>query len=40
MPREFSRNQRLATEVLRTLSGLIRCETKDPRLGHVSLTSV
>lgn len=40
MPREFSRNQRLATEVLRTLSGLIRFETKDPRLAHVSLTSV
>jgi ribosome-binding factor A len=40
MPREFSRNQRLATEVLRTLSELIRFESKDPRLTHVSLTAV
>jgi ribosome-binding factor A len=40
MPREFSRNQRLATEVLRTLSELIRFQSKDPRLEHVSLTAV
>jgi ribosome-binding factor A len=40
MPREFSRNQRLATEVLRTLSELLRTETKDPRLDSVSLTAV
>ena len=40
MPREFSRNQRMATEVLRTLSQLLRFESKDPRLADVSLTSV
>lgn len=40
MPREFSRSQRLGTEVLRTLSELLRFETKDPRLTGVSLTSV
>ena len=40
MPREYSRNQRLATEVLRTLSQLLRFETKDPRLQNVSLTGV
>jgi len=40
MPREYSRNQRLGTEVLRTLSQLLRFETKDPRLQGVSLTSV
>lgn len=40
MPKEFSRNQRLATEVLRTLSELLRTETKDPRLDSVSLTAV
>jgi ribosome-binding factor A len=40
MPREFSRSQRLGTEVLRTLSELLRFETKDPRLQGVSLTSV
>ena len=40
MPREFSRNQRLATQILRTLSELLRFETKDPRLKDVSLTGV
>lgn len=40
MPREFSRNQRLGNQVLRTLSELLRFETKDPRLQGVSLTSV
>jgi ribosome-binding factor A len=40
MPREFSRNQRLGTQIMRTLSELLRFETKDPRLTGVSLTSV
>jgi len=40
MAREFSRNQRLGSEVLRTLSELLQFETKDPRLDGVSLTSV
>ena len=40
MPREYSRNQRLGTEVLRILSELLRFETKDPSLRNVSLTSV
>ncbi len=40
MPREFSRNQRLGNQVLRTLSELLRFETKDPRLQNVSITSV
>ena len=40
MPREYSRNQRLGTEVLRTLSELLRFEIKDPRLKNVSLTGV
>ena len=40
MPREFSRNQRLGNQVLRTLNELLRFETKDPRLEGVSLTSV
>ena len=40
MPREFGRHQRLGNEVLRTLSELLRFETKDPRLAGVSLTSV
>ena len=40
MPREFSRNQRLGNQVLRTLNELLRFETKDPRLDGVSLTDV
>jgi len=40
MPREFSRNQRLAAQVLRILSELLRFEVKDPSLNGVSLTSV
>ncbi|MDH3266726.1 MAG: 30S ribosome-binding factor RbfA [Gammaproteobacteria bacterium] len=40
MPREFSRSQRLGTQILRSLSELLRFETKDPRLNDVSLTSV
>lgn len=40
MPREFSRHQRLAAEVMRTLSELLQFETKDPRLQRVSLTAV
>jgi len=40
MPREFSRNQRLGTQIMRSLSELLRFETKDPRLQDISLTSV
>lgn len=40
MAREFSRKQRLGTQVLRTLSELIRRESKDPRLDGVALTAV
>jgi ribosome-binding factor A len=40
MPREFSRNQRLGAQIQRTLSELIRFETKDPGLTDVSLTVV
>ena len=40
MPREFARHQRLGAQVLRTLSELLRFETKDPRLKEVSLTHV
>lgn len=40
MPREFSRNQRLGNQVLRTLNELLRFETKDPRLEGVALTAV
>ncbi|GMR17047.1 MAG: 30S ribosome-binding factor RbfA [Gammaproteobacteria bacterium] len=40
MPREFSRSQRLGSQIQRTLSELLRLEVKDPRLGEVSLTTV
>ncbi|MFQ5549090.1 MAG: 30S ribosome-binding factor RbfA [Woeseia sp.] len=40
MAREFSRNKRLAAQVLRILSELLRCEVKDPSLDGVSLTGV
>ena len=40
MPREFSRNQRLGNQVLRSLSELLRNEVKDPSLDSVSLTAV
>jgi ribosome-binding factor A len=40
MPREFSRSQRLGAQILRTLSELLRFETKDPRLSTMSLTAV
>ncbi len=40
MPREFARHQRLGTQILRTLSELLRFESKDPRVQGVSLTAV
>jgi ribosome-binding factor A len=40
MPREFSRNQRLGAQILRSLSELLRLETKDPALSAISLTAV
>ena len=40
MVREFSRNQRLGNQILRTLSELIRFDSKDPRLDGLALTTV
>ena len=40
MPKEFSRNQRLGAQILRSLSELLRLETKDPALSMISLTVV
>jgi len=40
MPREFSRHQRLGAQMQRSLSELLRFETKDPGLADVSLTAV
>ena len=40
MPKEFSRNQRLGAQILRSLSELLHLETKDPALSMISLTAV
>lgn len=40
MPREFSRNQRLSSQMLRILNELVRFETKDPAIDGVSLTAI
>lgn len=40
MPREFSRNQRLSSQMLRILNELVRFETKDPAVDGVSLTAI
>ena len=40
MPREFSRASRIADQIQRDLSDLIRQELKDPRVGLVTITAV
>lgn len=40
MAREFSRKQRLGSQLQRELSELIRSELKDPRLGMVTVQEV
>jgi ribosome-binding factor A len=40
MPREFPRSRRVGDQIQRELSGLIREEIKDPRLGMVSISAV
>ncbi|MDD3608599.1 MAG: 30S ribosome-binding factor RbfA [Halothiobacillaceae bacterium] len=40
MAREFPRSARVADQIQRDLSELIRTEIKDPRLGMVTLTAV
>jgi ribosome-binding factor A len=40
MPREFSRHQRLAAQIQRNLSELLRLEVKDPGLQRVAITAV
>lgn len=40
MPKEFSRSQRVAEQILRELAELVRFEIKDPRVGFVTLTEV
>ena len=40
MPRDFSRAARIADQIQRDLSDLIRKELKDPRVGLVTITAV
>jgi ribosome-binding factor A len=40
MPKEYARHQRLAAELMRTLSDVLRFEIKDPGVAGVSLTRV
>jgi ribosome-binding factor A len=40
MPREYARHQRLAAELMRTLSDVLRFEIKDPGVAGVSLTKI
>jgi ribosome-binding factor A len=40
MPREYSRAARIADQIQRDLSELIRQEIKDPRIGLVTITGV
>jgi ribosome-binding factor A len=40
MPRDFSRAARIADQMQRDLSDLIRKELKDPRVGLVTITAV
>lgn len=40
MPKEFSRSQRMAEQVRRELSELVRDELNDPRVSWVSFTEV
>ncbi len=40
MPKEYSRSQRMAEQIRRELSGLVRDEIKDPRVNWVSFSAV
>jgi ribosome-binding factor A len=40
MPRDYPRSRRIADQVHRELSEIIRLELKDPRVGMITLTDV
>jgi ribosome-binding factor A len=40
MPRDFPRSRRIAEQIQRELSEIIRVELKDPRIGMITLTDV
>jgi ribosome-binding factor A len=40
MPRDYPRSRRIAEQVQRELSDILRVELKDPRVGMITLTDV
>ena len=40
MPRDFPRSRRIAEQIQPELSGIIRVELKDPRVGMITITDV
>jgi ribosome-binding factor A len=40
VPKDFPRSRRIAEQVQRELSDIIRLELKDPRVGMITLTDV
>lgn len=40
MPKDFPRSRRIAQQVQRELSDIIRLELKDPRVGMITITDV
>ncbi|MCI0667546.1 MAG: 30S ribosome-binding factor RbfA [Methylococcaceae bacterium] len=40
MPREFSRSQRVASQMQRELAIILQSEIKDPRLGFITVNEV
>lgn len=40
MPKDYPRGQRIAEQIQRELSEIIRLEVKDPRVGLITLTGV
>ena len=40
MPRDYPRSRRIAEQIQRELSGIIRLELKDPRVGMITITDV
>jgi ribosome-binding factor A len=40
MPRDYPRSRRIAEQVQRELSNIVRLELKDPRVGMITITDV
>lgn len=40
MPKDYPRSRRIAEQVMRELSGIIRLELKDPRVGMITILDV